>query len=129
MNRIKTVNEVVRVLLDEFPGENIYPEHELGLKEKPFVSVIASDEELEDDESIPGASTITIDLMDEINDEDGGGVDFQALADYVCSDDFKAAVVAGSVINCHRVERESTELERENTTSKQTLGFKMWVYS
>ena len=129
MNRIKTVNEVVRVLVAEYPGENIYPEHELGLKVKPFVSVIASDEEMKDNESIPGASTITIDLMNEINDDDGGGVDFQALADYVCGDDFKAAVVAGAVINCHRVERENSELERENTTSKQTLGFKMWVFS
>ena len=127
MNRIKTVNEVVRVLVAEFPGENIYPEHELGTKVKPFVSVIAADEEF--DEVITGASTLMIGLMDEINDEDGTGVDFQTLADYVCSDDFKAAVVAGSVISCHRVERESTELERENTTSKQTLNFKMWVYS
>ena len=127
MNRIKTVNEVVRVLLAEYPTANIYPEHELGLKVKPFVSVIASDEEF--DEVITGASTLIIDLMDEINDEDGGGVDFQALADYVCTDAFKAAVVAGSVIACHRVERSNTELERENTTSKQTLGFKMWVYS
>jgi len=127
MNRIKTVNEVVRVLVAEFPDENIYPEHELGLKVKPYVSVIASDEEF--DEVITGASTLMIDLMDEINDEDGGGVDFQDLANYVCTDDFKAAVVAGAVINCHRVERSNTELERENTTSKQTLGFKMWVFS
>ena len=127
MNRIKAVNEVVRVLLAEYPTANIYPEHELGLKVKPFVSVIASDEEF--DEVITGASTLIIDLMDEINDEDGGGVDFQTLADYVCTDDFKAAVVAGSVIACHRVERSNTELERDNTTSKQTLGFKMWVYS
>ena len=127
MNRKKTVNEVVRVLEAEFPGENIYAEHELGKKVKPYVSVIASDEEF--DEVITGASTLMIDLMDEINDEDGGGVDFQDLSDYVCSDDFKAAVVAGAIIDCHRVERASTELERENTTSRQTLGFKMWVFS
>jgi hypothetical protein len=127
MNRDKTVDEIVRVLEDEFPTATIYAEDELGKKVKPYTSVIGSEEEFH--ESITGASEMMIDLMVAINDEDGGGVDFQELADYVCTDDFKAAVVAGAVINCHRVERSNTELERENTTSKQMLGFKMWVFS
>jgi len=127
MNRDKTVDEIVRVLQDEFPLATIYPEDELGKKVKPYTSVIGSEEEFH--ESITGASEMMIDLMVAINDEDGGGVDFQELSDYVCSDDFKAAIVAGAVIDCHRVERESTELEREDNTTKQTLTFKIWVFS
>ena len=127
MNRIKTVNEVVRVLLAEYPGENINPEHELDKKVKPLISVIVAEEEIND--LIPGASELMVEIMTEINDEDGGGVDFDTLSDYVCSDAFKDALNAGVLITCHRVELASTELERDDNTSKQTLGFKMWVYS
>ena len=127
MNRIKTVNEIVRVLIDEFPGENINPEHELGKKVKPLVSVIIADEDIND--LIPGASELMVEIMTEINDEDGGGVDFDDLSDYVCSDDFKTDLDDGAVITCHRVELEGTELEREDNTSKQTLTIKLWAFS
>ncbi len=127
MNRDKTVDEIVRVLEDEFPTATIYPEHELGKKVKPYVSVIATEEEIH--ETITRASEIMIDVMVAINDEDGGGVDFQELAEYVCSDEFKAALVAGAVIDCHRVERQSTEIEREDNTTMQTLTFKINVFS
>jgi len=127
MNRIKVVNEVVRVLKLEFPGENINPEHELGKKVKPLLSVIGSDEEFH--ESITGASEMMIDLMHETNDEDGGGIDPEDLSDYVCSDDFKTDLNDGAVIVCHRVERATSELEREDNTSKPMLTFKIWIFS
>jgi hypothetical protein len=127
MNRIKTVNEIVTLLEAEYPGENINPEHELDKKVKPLVSVICSSEDIH--ESIRGASEMDIDFMVEINDEDGGGVDFDALTAFVCNDAFKDALTATGELTCHRVELSGTELERENTTSKQTLAVKLWAYS
>ena len=127
MNRVKTVNEIVRVLEAEYPNDNITPEHFLEVKVKPLVSVIAAEEEIND--LIPGASEIMVDLMVVINDEDGGGVDFDTLSNYVCSDAFKDDLNAGVLITCHRVELTSTELERDDNTSKQTLGLRLWAFS
>ena len=126
MNRIKAVNEIVRVLEAEFPLVDIFPEHELNKKTKPCLVVTAASEEAH--ESIKCASELSIELMTEVNDEDGGGIDFDTLAAYTITDDFRDEITLGGIVTAHRVEEESSEIEREERSTKQTLTLKVWVY-
>jgi len=126
MNRIKTVNEIVRVLSLEFPDDAIYPEQELDKKLKPCLVVTATNEEAH--ESIKCASELDIDLMTEVNDEDGGGIDFEALAAYVITDEFRDLITINGILTCHRVEEQGSEIERDERSTKYTLTLKFWVY-
>ena len=126
MNRKNAVNELVRVLSAEYMGENIYPEHNLESKALPNLVVSVASEQSH--ESIPLASELDVELIIEINDEDGGGVDMGALQAFICDSGLKALIEAGELLTVHRVEMDATEIEREANTTKETLAFKMWIF-
>jgi hypothetical protein len=126
MNRPKVITETVRVLKAEYPAMNVYPESQTGLKTKPYLVVAVSSEDPHD--LLIGASELDMEFIIGENDEDGGGLDPETVNDFICSDEFRTEINLGGIIDTHRVEITGTEIEREETSTMQTILAKLWCF-